>query len=309
MIEYPQSSGLQNNSGMSQGNYSQSFSATGNTGGMREVDTINKGKNVINSTGGPMVNIAHFHEFSGTTFALGSWITEEISTRTIPGIDDSVSQSFLINSFNEHSDSHDDHSDSYNDHSVERNSQDTFIPASPPPLRRSDRIRKPPASLEDFYTFHSTGDNVLRLAVIDTMFIEHLIRLLQLPVSDITEEVVTAVLNVISGGIGHGIPGLDGFVKPLCNLLECNDPRIVIVCLEALVRICESSEVEKCYNSFAKLVDDAGGLDKVKAMQSHENREIRERALKVWEPLYSEALTVWKYFEKMGGTFVFNVKR
>ncbi|CAI9089489.1 OLC1v1024073C2 [Oldenlandia corymbosa var. corymbosa] len=147
-------------------------------------------------------------------------------------------------------------------------------------------------------------DNYQRRAVIDDKLIEPLIYLLQTAEFATKKEVVQAVINIISGRSGR-IVGLQDFIETLCDLLEDHDPRIITVCLEGLEIIC--SEESKCttdFNFVAKLIDEAQGLDKIKALQSHDNDEIRRKALEVWDPMYNEARNVWKFFEQLGDLFL-----
>lgn len=83
-----------------------------------------------------------------------------------------------------------------------------------------------------------------------------------------------------------------GCIKPLCDLLICPDPRIVTVCLEALENILKVGEAEKNVNDtdgnlYAQLIDDADGLDKIENLQSHDNNEIYEKAVKILETYWT----------------------
>lgn len=85
-----------------------------------------------------------------------------------------------------------------------------------------------------------------------------------------------------------------GCIKPLCDLLNCPDPRIVTVCLEGLENILKVGEAEKNMgngenvNLYAQLVDDAEGLEKIENLQSHDNNEIYEKAVKILETYWVE---------------------
>lgn len=78
-------------------------------------------------------------------------------------------------------------------------------------------------------------------------------------------------------------------IKPLCDLLVCPDPRIVTVSLEGLENILKVGEAEKLagntgdVNYYAQLIDDAEGLEKIENLQSHDNNEIYEKAVKILE--------------------------
>ena len=67
------------------------------------------------------------------------------------------------------------------------------------------------------------------------------------------------------------------------------DPRTITVCLEGLENILRVGEAEKNMgntgdaNLYAQLVDDAEGLEKIEKLQSHDNNEIYEKAVKIIE--------------------------
>lgn len=84
-----------------------------------------------------------------------------------------------------------------------------------------------------------------------------------------------------------------GCIKPLCDLFVCPDPRIVTVCLEGLENILKVGEAEKNMgtgdvNCYAQLVEEAEGLEKIENLQSHDNNEIYEKAVKILETYWLE---------------------
>ncbi|KAF8403301.1 hypothetical protein HHK36_011403 [Tetracentron sinense] len=62
------------------------------------------------------------------------------------------------------------------------------------------------------------------------------------------------------------------YIKPLCDLLVCPDPRIVIACLEGLENILKIGEAEENSGNtggvYAQLIDDAEGLEQIDNLQS-----------------------------------------
>ncbi|KAJ4750054.1 Importin subunit alpha [Rhynchospora pubera] len=130
-------------------------------------------------------------------------------------------------------------------------------------------------------------------AVINAGIINPLVALLQTAEFDIKKEAAWAISNATSGGTSEQIQFLvaQGCIKPLCDLLVCPDPRIVIVCLEGLENILKVGETDKNttdVNMFAQLIDDAEGLEKIENLQSHENAEIYEKAVKILETYWLE---------------------
>lgn len=86
----------------------------------------------------------------------------------------------------------------------------------------------------------------------------------------------------------------EGCIKPLSDLLVCPDPRIVTVCLEGLENILKVGEAEKSLgnngtvNLYAQLIDEAEGLEKIENLQTHDNNEIYEKAVKILETYWLE---------------------
>ncbi|KAJ7955182.1 Importin subunit alpha [Quillaja saponaria] len=133
-------------------------------------------------------------------------------------------------------------------------------------------------------------------AVIEAGLIAPLINLLLNAEFDIKKEAAWAISNATSGGTHDQIKYLvsQGCIKPLCDLLICPDPRIVTVCLEGLENILKVGEAEKNLgnsgdvNLYAQLIDDAEGLEKIENLQSHDNNEIYEKAVKILETYWLE---------------------
>lgn len=93
---------------------------------------------------------------------------------------------------------------------------------------------------------------------------------------------------------GHRYLVSQACIKPLCDLLVCPDPRIVTVCLEGLENILKVGESEKLLgrsgdaNLYAQMIEDADGLEKIENLQSHDNTEIYEKAVKLLETYWLE---------------------
>ncbi|MBA0681619.1 hypothetical protein Goari_023408 [Gossypium aridum] len=132
-------------------------------------------------------------------------------------------------------------------------------------------------------------------AVINAGIIGPLVSLLQNAEFDIKKEAAWAISNATSGGTHEQIKYLvsQGCIKPLCDLLACPDPRIITVCLEGLENILKVGEAEKAsgageFNYCAQLIEDAEGLEKIENLQSHDNNEIYEKAVKILETYWLE---------------------
>ncbi|KHG28860.1 Importin subunit alpha-1 [Gossypium arboreum] len=142
-----------------------------------------------------------------------------------------------------------------------------------------------------------TAGNVDQIqAVISAGIFAPLVHLLQNAEFEIKKEAAWAISNATSGGTHEQIKFLvsQGCIKPLCDLLNCPDPRIVTVCLEGLENILKVGVAEKNLghtrevNLYAQLIDDAEGLEKIENLQSHDNNEIYEKAVKILETYWVE---------------------
>ncbi|CAN1219649.1 Importin subunit alpha-2 [Linum perenne] len=141
-----------------------------------------------------------------------------------------------------------------------------------------------------------TGDDMQTQCVIEANIIGPLVHLLQNAEFDIKKEAAWAISNATSGGTHDQIKYLvsQGCIKPLCDLLICPDPRIVTVCLEGLENILKVGEADKNVgntggvNLYAQMIDDAEGLEKVENLQSHDNTEIYEKAVRILETYWLE---------------------
>lgn len=142
----------------------------------------------------------------------------------------------------------------------------------------------------------TAGNNDQIQAVIGADIFGPLVHLLQNAEFDIKKEAAWAISNATSGGTHEQIKYLvsQACIKPLCDLLVCPDPRIVTVCLEGLENILKVGESEKllgrsgAVNLYAQMIEDADGLEKIENLQSHDNTEIYEKAVKLLETYYLE---------------------
>ncbi|KAI4378066.1 hypothetical protein MLD38_015603 [Melastoma candidum] len=133
-------------------------------------------------------------------------------------------------------------------------------------------------------------------AVIEANIVAPMIHLLQNGEFDIKKEAAWAISNATSGGSHEQIKFLvsQGCIKPLCDLLICPDPRIVTVCLEGLENILKIGEAEKSLgntgdvNVYSQMIEDVEGLEKIENLQSHDNTEIYEKAVKILETYWLE---------------------
>ncbi|KAL5223050.1 hypothetical protein ABZP36_027763 [Zizania latifolia] len=132
-------------------------------------------------------------------------------------------------------------------------------------------------------------------AVINANIIGPLLHLLQNVEFDVRKEAACAISNATSGGTHDQIKFLvsQGCIKPLCDLLNHNDSRTVSVCLEGLENILRVGEAENSSgacdgNIFARMIDEADGLDKIFDLLNHDNVEIYDKAGKLVESYWMQ---------------------
>ncbi|KAL2231308.1 importin subunit alpha-4 [Sesamum indicum] len=142
----------------------------------------------------------------------------------------------------------------------------------------------------------TAGNRAQIQAVIQADIIPPLVQLLEHAEFEIKKEAAWAIFNATSGGSPAQIRLLasHGCIKPLCDLLICPDPRIVTVCLEGLENILKVGEIDKengmngGINIYAQMIDYCEGLDKLENLQSHDNNEIYDKAVKILEKYWVE---------------------
>ncbi|CAO2837615.1 unnamed protein product [Amaranthus hypochondriacus] len=142
----------------------------------------------------------------------------------------------------------------------------------------------------------TAGNKAQIQAVIEAGLVQPLVYLLQNAEFDIKKEAAWAISNATSGGSPDQIRFLvsQGCIKPLCDLLICPDPRIVTVSLEGLENILKVGEADKemgmngGVNVYAQFIDECEGLDKIENLQTHDNNDIYEKAVKVLEKYWAE---------------------
>ena len=129
-------------------------------------------------------------------------------------------------------------------------------------------------------------------AVIEANIIPPLVQLLATAEFDIKKEAAWSISNATSGGSPEQIKYLvqQGCIKPLCDLLTCNDARLVTVALEGIENVLKAGEQEAqqagSQNPYTTFVDEAEGLDKLEQLQNHNNEDVYKKAMHILETYF-----------------------
>lgn len=133
-------------------------------------------------------------------------------------------------------------------------------------------------------------------AVINANIIPVLVEVLAKAEYKTRKEAAWAVTNATSGGSMEQIRYMvsQGCIPPLCDLLRVNDAKIVNVALTGLTNILKYGEQESRenpvatggHNPYAVMIEECYGLDKIEALQNHDNEELYQKAFSLIEKYF-----------------------
>ena len=112
---------------------------------------------------------------------------------------------------------------------------------------------------------------------------------------DVKKEAAWAISNATCGQVPEHIKYMveTGAMKPLCDLLEVQDARMITVALDAIENVLKVGQAEadragSDENPYAVSLEEADGLDKLEELQSHANNDLYEKAMGILEAYFGE---------------------
>lgn len=126
--------------------------------------------------------------------------------------------------------------------------------------------------------------------VIETGVIQPLIEVLVRGDFKAQKEAAWAVTNLTSGGSLEQIVNIcqQGVLQPFCDLLSARDDKTLAVVLDGIINILNAAERMGQSDMVAEMIEECGGMDKIEALQSHENEEIYHKSLGIIEGFFNE---------------------
>ncbi|KAH3745943.1 Importin subunit alpha-1 [Pelomyxa schiedti] len=132
-----------------------------------------------------------------------------------------------------------------------------------------------------------TRDQVI--ALIQAHLVPALVGCMSNTDTEIRKEACWAICNAVAGvgqeHIGYLIS--QGFVEPMCLLLECADNKMITVILETIETILKAGEaIGGVTNPYVQVIEDANGVELLEELEEHANERIYNRTVRILEQYF-----------------------
>ena len=119
----------------------------------------------------------------------------------------------------------------------------------------------------------------------------HLVSLLAEGEFRIKREAAWAISNALSKGSHEHVDSLVRCmcIRPMCDMLVCGDAKVVSILLEGIDNILKVGAAkvalseQRIDNPYVPIFDECEGIEKLEALQHHENNEIYKKAMFILE--------------------------
>lgn len=81
-------------------------------------------------------------------------------------------------------------------------------------------------------------------------------------------------------------------IPPLCSLLNCKDSQVIQVVMDGIHNMLKMATEPGSVDALASLIEECGGLDKIEALQNHENPEIYKLAYEIIEQYFNDEVLI-----------------